>query len=284
MELWLLFGIMCYFFYAISTCIDKYMMNLNYGVISTNIFKMFFDGVVVLTIGLIFFHLNLAGNFSFLLLLPGAIQAFSMLIYYSALKLKDVGEIMPFYQSSGILFIFLSAVVVFNEFVTIYNYFGIMLILIGVYLVLSRDGLKIPKMDKGSLLILILIPADVISALLIKKLLFNIEPINLVIIMYFSATFFLVCFQILYRKRISDIFTGFKSKIPKIVSASFFGSIGTLFLYSALSLGYASKVYPLQGLNSIFIFIIALVFLKEKFYWHRLIGIVIAFFGIYLIT
>jgi len=284
MELWLLFGIMCYFFYAISTCIDKYMMNLNYGVISTNIFKMFFDGMIVLIIGLIFFNLNFAGNFSFLILLPGAIQAFSMLIYYTALKLKDVGEIMPFYQSSGILFIFLSSVIVFNEFVSISNYAGIMLILVGVYLVLSKDGLKIPKMDRGSLLILILLPTDVISALIVKKLLFNVEPINLAIMMYFSATLFLVCFQILYRKHISDIFTGFKSKIPKIVSASFFGSIGTLFLYSALSCGYASKVYPLQGLNSIFIFIIALVFLKEKFYWHRLIGIFVAFFGVYLVS
>jgi len=102
--------------------------------------------------------------------------------------------------------------------------------------------------------------------------------------MYFSATLFLICFQILYRKHSSDIITNLRSRVPKIASASFFGAIGTIFLYSALSLGYASKVYPIAGLTSIFIFIIASFFLKEKFYWYRLIGIVFAFFGIYLIS
>jgi len=282
MELWLLFCTISCFSYAVSTSIDKYMMNLKYEVISTNVFKALFNGMIVLTIGLIFF--NFTGNFSLLMLVPGAIYAFSTLIYYTAIKLQDVGEIIPFYQSLGILFIFLSSVIVFNEFVSVYNYMGIILILIGVYLVLSKDVLKIPKFGRGSLLILLLLPTDVISALLVKKLLYNFEPINLAIVMYFSATLFLICFQILYRKHSSDIITNLRARVPKIASASFFGAIGTIFLYSALSLGYASKVYPIAGLTSIFIFIIAFFFLKEKFYWYRLIGIVFAFFGIYLIS
>ena len=44
MELWLLFGILSYFSYSISTSIDKYMMNKKYDIIKTSTFKMFFDG------------------------------------------------------------------------------------------------------------------------------------------------------------------------------------------------------------------------------------------------
>jgi uncharacterized membrane protein len=55
-------------------------------------------------------------------------------------------------------------------------------------------------------------------------------------------------------------------------------------LFSAAALGNASKVYPLAGLQSAFIFIIALLFLKEKFYWHRLAGTVIVFLGIFLVS
>ena len=76
----------------------------------------------------------------------------------------------------------------------------------------------------------------------------------------------------------------FEKKIPKILVASFFGGIGTFLIYSALAVGNASKVYPLTGLSTIFIFIFASVFLKEKFMWHRLAGTVLVFLGIYLVS
>ncbi len=158
------------------------------------------------------------------------------------------------------------------------------LILIGVYLVLSEKKLSIPNIDKASLLILILIPTDLISALIVKNLLFDVKPINLAIIMYFSAALFLFSFQFLFRKKITFEVSNIKKRVPKILSASVFGALGTLFLYLALFYGNASKVYPLAGLTSVFIFIIASFFLKEKFYVHRLCGIIIAFFGIYFIS
>lgn len=241
MELWLLFGTMSCFSYAVSTCIDKYMMNLKYDVISTNVFKALFNGIIVLVIGFAFFNLNFLGSFSFLMLIPGAIWAFSTLVYYTAIKLKDVGEIMPFYQSLDILFIFIFSAIVFNEFVSTNNCFGIILVLIGVYLVLSRDGLKIPRIDRASLIILVLVPTDIINVLLVKKLLFNIEPIYLAIVMYFSATLFLISFQIIYRKHIFEITTNLKPRLPKIAGASFFGALGTFFLLFCFVLGICIK-------------------------------------------
>ncbi len=71
---------------------------------------------------------------------------------------------------------------------------------------------------------------------------------------------------------------------PMIITASFFGAMGTFLLYSALAIGDASKVFSIAGLQSAFIFIIASLFLKEKFRWHRLGGTMIIVAGVFLIS
>ena len=124
----------------------------------------------------------------------------------------------------------------------------------------------------------------VIYALLIKGLLFDMKPIDLAIMMYFSATLILFMYQILFRKNLVKSIIDFRPNISRILLASFFGAMGTLLLYSALSLGEASKIYPIAGLGSVFIFIIASIFLRKKLRWYRLIGIIIVFVGIYLIS
>jgi drug/metabolite transporter (DMT)-like permease len=260
------------------------MMNKSYNVVSTNTLKAFFNGIMLLITGIIFFQLNFTRNLLLWSLILGIIHAFGTIIYFTALTRKNVGEIIPFYQSAGILFIFISSVLVFNEIVTSFNFAGIVLILVGVYLVLSEKFLKIPPVGKASLLILLLIPLDITHALLVKNLLFNIKPINLSIATYFSATLLLASYQLVSNKHSFEKLSIIKPRLPKILCASFFGAFGTLFLYTALFFGNASKVYPMAGLTSIFIFIIASIFLREKFYWHRLLGIVVAFLGIYLIS
>lgn len=255
-------------------------MNRGYNPISTNTFKMFFDGVILLIIGFLFFNLNFTFELFLWSLLLGGIYALSGIIYFASLKLKDVKTVVPYLQSSTLLLIFVSSIILFNEIANIFNYIGLVLILIGIYAVLSRKGLKFPKLDKAILLISVIVILNVIYSLLVKNLLFNIQPINLAIMMYFSSTIILACYVLLSRKQreLFDI------KSSKIIVAAFFGAMGTLLLYSALSIGYASKVYPIAGLQSVFVFIIASIFLRERFYWHRLAGIITVFLGILLIS
>jgi transporter family protein len=108
--------------------------------------------------------------------------------------------------------------------------------------------------------------------------------------MYFSTTIISVICIFFYRlssaKRASTpLASSFsKARLVSIGVAAFFGVIGTFLLYTALSKGDASKIYPLAGLQSIFIFIIASIFLREKFKWQRLIGIIVVFAGIFLLS
>ncbi len=125
MNLWLILGITSYLSYAISTCIDKYMMKLRYSIIITNMIKAIFNGSILVIIGLIFFQLDFSGNISLIWFIPGIIYAYSSVIYYIALRKKDVGQIIPLYQSLGILFIFISSIVVFNEYLDGSDYLGV---------------------------------------------------------------------------------------------------------------------------------------------------------------
>ena len=280
MQLWLIFTLLAYIFSSISTSIDKYFMNnKKHDPLTTNTFKMFFDGIILLIIGLIFFKLHFTFNLFLWSFVLGAMYAFSSLMYFIILKKRNAGTVIPFYDSFLVLFVFLGSLIFLGEAVTFFNYIGISLILVGVYLVLSENIFKFPKLDKVVFIILSMVIVGAVYSLLVKKLLFNVEPINLAILMYFSTTFFLAIFFV-FRKNKKPI----NIKSSKIFVSAFFGAIALFLIFTALKFGNASKVYPLQGLSSVFVFLIATLFLKEKFVIHKLIGTIIVFLGIYLVT
>lgn len=273
-------GILAYFFYAISTSIDKYFMKKGHHPNNVNAFKMFFDGIILLIIGFLFLDLNFSFKLIFWSFLLGGMYAISGNLYFRSLKLRDARVITPYYQSLIILIVFISSIIFFEESVNFYNIIGISFILIGVYTILSKNGIKIPKLDTAIFLISIAIIIDSIYFLLVKKLLFDFEPINLAITVYFSSALVLFFFMFFSKKQRMS----FDIKSSKIIISAFFGAIATFLIFTALSIGNASKVYPLAGIQSVFLFIIATIFLKEKFQWHKLIGVLIVVLGIYLVS
>lgn len=284
MELWLVLGILAYVSFAISTSLDKYMMNVKCDIIQTSTFKMFFDGLILLIVGIAFFNLAISQDLILWALILGVLYAIGNIIYYKLLKIKDVEEAVPASQSLEILLIFIFSIILFSELVTISNYIGVALILIGVYAVLSKTGLSIPEFNKGFVAILSVVAVNITYWLLVKKILFDVKPIDLAIVMYFSTTIILVIYQLIAKKNIIKDVLKFKSHMPTVIVAAFFGAFGTLLIYSALAIGNASRVYPIAGVQSVFIFIIASMFLKEKFYWHRLAGVIAVVFGIFLVS
>jgi len=280
MQLWLIFALLAFMCSSISTSIDKYFMNnKKYEPLATSTFKMFFDGIVLLVIGLIFFRLNFTFNIFLWSLVVGAMYAFLSFSYFLVLKKKNAGTVIPFYDSTWILFVFLGSLIFLGETANIFNYFGIGLILLGVYLVLSEKIFERPKLDKVVLIVFSMVIVATVYSLLVKKLLVTITPINLAILMYFSSSFFQFIF-LMFRKTKKSI----NLKSSKIFISAFFGAMSIFLLYTALTFGKGSQVFPLQGLNSVFVFLIATFFLKEKLFIHKLIGVMTVFLGIYLVS
>jgi uncharacterized membrane protein len=278
MNTWLIFGLLSYLSYAISTVIDKYFMNNGHHPASTNTFKMYFDGVILLLVGYVFFDLNFSLSilgWSFIL---GVLYAISGIIYFEVLKKKDVKVYVPYSQSAKILLTFIVSVIIFSEAVNVFNYLGVALILVGIYVVLSDNGFSMPKVDSAILLVLLAVIFGTIYSVLVKKLLFNIKPIDLAISMYFFSAIFMSIY--LWYSKEKDL----RLNDSKIIISAFFGAMGTFLLFCALEVGDAVKVFPMAGIQSVFVFIIASIFLKEKFYWHRLIGTIIVVGGIYFVS
>ena len=278
MELWLLLGILSYLSYAVCTSIDKYLMNTKYDPLVTNTVKMFFDGITVLIFGLLFFNLEFTSELLYWSLPLGALYALAGILYLKSLKSADAVTVIPFMQSFTILTVFICSIFLFSLTASNYNYIGILLIVTGVYLVLSKDKLKIPKIDRTMFLVTCSVIILTIYILLVKAALYDINPVNLAVMMYFSSASILFGYTV-FKNRQKQIFN---IKNLKIIPAGFFGGLGTLLLYAALSMGEVSKVYPIAGLQSAFVFIIATIFLKERFYRNRLLGTIIVFAGIYL--
>jgi len=280
MEIWFILSIAAFLSYAISTAIDKYMMDHHFALVRTSAFKMFFDGMVILVIGSLFFNLVFNPLTIALSLLLSIVFAFSMVYYYRTIRMKDVDEIIPFSSAGQILLTFSLAVIVFNESIIKINILGLVLILMGIYSILSSDGIKIPKINKAFYLVITSILLGTIYALLLKTILNYTEPVTLGIVTYFWTAIILY----VYNRRKNVKIYEHRKKLKVIFVSAIFGGTGTMLLYLALSMGEASKIFPIGGLHSVFLLIIALLFLKEKFYWHRLLGILAVVAGVYLIS
>lgn len=287
MELWLLLGILSYLSYSISTSIDKYLMRQQFNPTVTNTVKMFLNSLFLVTIGLLYLNLELSFRIKELAagIFLGFLYAASGVIYFKAVKISEITELMPFYQSISIVLTFIFSVALFKEAVSALNIFGILFVMSGMIMVLLRDRIKVPSIDQGIFLISLTILINIIYSLLAKIMLNDMKPINLAILMYFFSAGLLFAFMVFFKPRIIDDRINLSCKdILKISTASFFGAIGTLLLFTALTVGYASKVYSIAGVMSVFIFFIGTIFLGEKVFFSKIVGTVFVFSGIYLIS
>jgi uncharacterized membrane protein len=284
MELWFIFSVLGYMIGAVSGILDKYMMNQRYHPVTTVLLRTMFNGLILGVIGLLFLNLHITASLLLLATIPAFLLAVSFVVYLRVLQRKNTSEIQPFSQSLDVLFIFLASVIFLHEPVTLVNYVGILILFFGIYLVLAEHITKRPHLDRSLLIIIALVPIDIIYALLIKTFLGSAEPIALAVSIYLMAFLMLAVASLLLRRQIQPTTALLKPQLPIVFVASLFAATSVGLLYTALSLGNASKVYPMAGVSSVMIFLLATLFLKEKFYRHRFIGTLIVVLGIYLIS
>lgn len=284
MNIWVLFAIIGYMIGAIAGTLDKYMMNHRYHPVSTVLMRTLFNAIFLGTAGLLFLHIQITSSLLLLAALPAFLLVVSYVIYLFVLQRKNASEIQPFSQSLDTLFIFLASILFLLEPVRLENYIGIFVVVIGIYLVVTEHITRIPRLDYSLLIIIALVPIDVAYALLLKTSLRAAEPIALAVSIYIMAFLMLSVVSLLWRRSIPRLSDSLKPQIHIVIVASLFAAVAAAFLYTALSQVNASKVYPMAGVSSVTVFLLATMFLKEKFHFHRFIGTLIVVVGIYLIS
>jgi drug/metabolite transporter (DMT)-like permease len=283
MPRWLLFTILCFLSYTLSSAFDKYLVNHRYNIVRTDTLKMLLDAVVLLVVGVFFFDLQLSNELFMLALLPGALTAIGGILYFEALQKKDIEVIFPYLQAVGILLIFAASIFLFREPVSAINILGVFVICLGIFVLLSRHGFHLPKPDGIFSLAVGIALCDLLYALAVKQVLGEYAPINLAILVYLASTLFLFLYQLLLQNKSPSEILSFRGSTPKVFFSSIFGSLGTLFLFTALSLGNASRIFPLAAMESVFIFIIATLVLKERFTPRRFASVLVIAVGIYFV-
>ncbi len=284
MELWFIFAIVGYMIGAIAGALDKYMMNQQYHPVTTVLLRTLCNAIFLGTAGLLLLNMQLSPSLLLLAAIPAFLLAFSFVVYLFVLQKKDASEIQPFSQSLDTLFIFLASIVLLHEPANILNYVGIIVIVIGVYLVLTEHITKIPRLDRSLLIIAALVPIDIAYALLVKTFLDTAEPIAFAVSIYIMATLMLLVVSLVLRRYMNNKTASIKPQIPTVLVASLCAAAAAAFLYTALSQANASKVYPMAGVSSVAMFLLATMFLQEKFHKHKFIGTLIVVVGIYLIS
>jgi drug/metabolite transporter (DMT)-like permease len=284
MELWFVFSILGYMIGAVAGILDKYMMNKQYHPVTTVLLRTLFNAVFLGSAGLLFINLRISASLLLLAAIPAFLLAVSFVVYLRVLQRKNASEIQPFSQSLDTLFIFLASIILLHEPATLANYAGILVMVGGIYLVLTEHITKRPRLDRNLLIIAALVPIDIAYALLIKQFLGSAEPIALAVSIYLMAFLMLAIVSLFLRRQRQQTPASLKPQVRIVLVASLCAAAAAAFLYTALSQANASKVYPMAGVSSVTVFLLATVFLKEKFHWHRFIGTLIVVLGIYLIS
>jgi drug/metabolite transporter (DMT)-like permease len=161
---------------------------------------------------------------------------------------------------------------------------GILIIVIGIYLVVTEHITQRPHLDRHFVIIAALVPIDLAYALLVKLFLSDADPIALAVSIYLLSAVLLAVVSFVMRKRTGLTAASLRPHLRIVIPASLCAAAGAGLTYTALSLANASKVYPMAGISSVVVFLLATVFLKEKFHKHRLVGTLIVCLGIYLIS
>lgn len=228
---------------------------------------------------LLFPFINLSMDFwaYILIYLMSLLAVIAIFLQSKALKLLDLSIVSPM-RSLKAAFVALFAFLILNESISLQNFFGIGIILIGVYLLEADkhfdDILKPFKLLFSSSGSIYLISAIVIFSItsIFDKFVLNTytDPISLA---FFIWIFIGINFNIVHA-----IFYGFSDTINCIIKkpflpigAAFFSIITIIFAYSALELAYVSLVTPILMLSTLFMIFFGGKFFHEENLLYRLV-------------
>ena len=184
--------------------------------------------------------------------------------------------------------VFFLAFVLFNETINIQTYIGGVLVIAGV-IVSVYDTPN--RTNKNDLYIGLLfgVTAHIFTAysvLIVKPIMLN-NSIVFVALYRFGAGLFATIFILLikngYKSIISTLKEGFKDKY--ILWGSFMGTyLSVIFWLAGYKYTLAGRAAIYNQLSTIFIIVLARIFLKESFNFKKIIGLIFAIIGAILVT
>ncbi|MCK4885193.1 EamA family transporter [Candidatus Bathyarchaeota archaeon] len=294
---WLVFALLSPAFWGLNNVFNKFLITKKFqGYFSLVSYLHFIDLIFA---GIIYFVTPISFQFPYVVfaMAISLLPLIAFWFYTKALMVEEVSRITPLFQFIPILVIVLSAIFL-NEILSAQKYFGIALIVVTSLLISYR------KSESGNSLssaFKLMIPFSVVLSvytILLKYLLSYLDYWSIffwMIIGSFGGVLFLLTFSKSRKEFVETVpIIGRRTFIVAFVSESLY-VLGTICALIAMSLGYASLVSALGGLQHFFVFVFMLLLslfvpkiLKEEISRNvvalKISAIALMFVGTWLIT
>ncbi len=288
--LWLLLALSYALFHSIVSLLDKILLkNKKVDPLSLSAYRYLVNAVISFIL-LFFLGKSIivnSGTFWIYVISMAAIYTISGLGYFFAMKTADVSKAVPLGHGLTIVLAFIFSILLLKEIATLGDVFGTIMIVIGIYTVLTNGKLEMPKMSKELMLIILWAVTLALWGIMSKPATNIIDPSVLNFLMYaFTALNFLVINSIKDFKRFSNLGKTILSNgklLGFTLLSSFFASVGTFLLFLALTMGNASEILPISRTIPLFAILWGWLILKERHYKIRFIGSLLIVLGIFLI-
>jgi len=259
---WLLIVILANVFYALAFVIDKYIVSraLPHPIVYTFYVGILSIGVLIL----IPFGFNFP-SFEQLIfaLLAGLAQIIGYIFLYKALHLGEVSRIIPFIGGFLAIFTFILASSFIGERLTGQQFIAFILLVVGGLILSIKKGVFFKK--RFALAILAALAFAILWV--INKYLFMGASFISAIVWIRTATAIIALFLLIPKKNRKKIFKKTeklkKGTVKYVISGRILSVLGALGIYVAVFLGSVVLVNSLQGIQYVFIMILALILFKK---------------------
>ena len=268
---WLIIVILAHLFYALVFVIDKYILSrpLPHPIVYT-----FYVGILsALILVLIPFGFSWPNSIEiFWILIAGATNVAGLILFYKALNLGEVSRIVPFVGSFVAIFILILSGLLIGEKLTSQQLLGFALLVLGGLIIAIRRTARQhwSEATAGGPLFIALASALLFAIFwVITKYIFTIERASFIngLIWLRTGVAIVSLSLLLPRKNRQLIFRKTDELKPKTVgvfiSGRVLGVIAALFMYLAVFLGSVTLTNSLQGLQYVFILVLALLLFKK---------------------
>lgn len=220
------------------------------------------------------------------------VSSFAETLYFlflgKAYELGDLSVVYPVARSSP-LFLFVFAVIYLNESVTVWGIGGILLVVLGVYMMhlrsLSYEEFLKPIVSirsRASQFALLSALCTTVYSLMDKVSVTHISPVLYAFWLDIFIVFFFTPIVLLTRGRI-DISTEWKKYNLRILLSGFLMRFGYVLVLLAMSITQVSYVLSIRQMSVVFGVVLGVVLLGERYGRIRLISSLIILTGILIL-
>jgi len=229
----------------------------------------------------------LDSTFWYAVIIGGTLNLIVSIIYMKAIKISPLSLTVPMLTFTP-LFLLITSPIIVGEFPTIYGVIGILLIVLGAY-VLNIRGIgknlltpfKMLVKEKGSVLMLIVAFVWSITSNIDKIAVQHSSPLFYTVVFnVFISCLFLPLLFVKSRKEIRKIPLNVKS----LLLIGLFSALIPVFQFYAISLTLVAYVISIKRTSAIFSSLYGFFFFKEKHMKERLLGAVIMVIGVLFIA